>query len=264
MPGGSGRVSGVRSAVNSRGRLITWSVMSALLGWSRDSKTQAPTPRRVFPAWVGRRYAHVALPGAFPTSATIDLLDRAIAAEGGWHPVADHQSAGVLLSRVWRHERSGAELLLMVLGYYPVVMSICRSEQSGHGGLLTRIRGSGSARRALRRVQDAVTQAGGWAVRDADLASSLSQSLEGWRRVIHTERCIGEESRHLTHRSCSRCGAWSRYAASRCRACDHPFAVQDDMTRDARKKIAYQKIRQYRTEITALGQGKAALEAGVR
>lgn len=196
-------------------------------------------PHRV---WVGRTYAHVALPRAHVDDACVELLDAAVGTEAGWYPV-DPVTTPPVLYRRWRHERGGT-LVAIVVGWYPLLLTI-----GTDGWSRPRVR------RARQHVVDAVLQAGGRAIADRDLDRVIGQSRQRWDRAValHTEGQAQQEL--LERRRCGRCGCWSAYSASHCSRCGGRFTGADDAERDEQGRRAEEAMARASDELAELARG---------
>ncbi|GAA2755532.1 hypothetical protein [Actinopolymorpha rutila] len=215
--------------------------------------------------WVGRSYAHLVLPVPHLDERRRELLDRAVRGPAGgvgdddgggaprsgrgvrtWQVVnaeADAEPGVPVLRRQWRHP-SGDSLLLVVLGWYPLVVTVGPESAA-----------SIRARRALRRVVDAARSAGGRTVPDADLSRVLAQSRERWERAVALRQVIEERRTWLECRHCRGCGEWSAYGVLHCRGCARRFAPADDAERDERGRIAAEESARAERELAELGSG---------
>ncbi|SDT22376.1 hypothetical protein [Actinopolymorpha singaporensis] len=213
--------------------------------------------------WVGRSYAHLVLPVPHLDERHRELFDRAVHGQadgdgddGGeiragrgdrtWQVVnaeADAEPGLPVLRRQWRHP-GGDSLLLVVLGWYPLVVTVGPESAA-----------SIRARRALRRVVDAVRSAGGRTVPDADLSRVLARSRERWERAVALRQVIEERRTWLEARHCRGCGEWSAYGVLHCRGCARRFAPADDAERDERGRIAAEESARAERELAELGSG---------
>lgn len=191
--------------------------------------------------WVGRSYAHVVLSRPYVDDATRALLDGAVRREPGWRAV-DPESPPPLLYLRWRHER-GASLLAVVLGWYPLVVTVGSDVRAG-----ARIR------QARDRVVEAALADGGRVVADRELERTLGRSRERWQRAAAAHVTIEREVALTERRQC-RCGGWSTYAAVHCSSCGARFSAADDATRDERGRAAAEAIARAEEELAALARG---------
>ncbi|MFD2079471.1 hypothetical protein SAMN05421678_115199 [Actinopolymorpha cephalotaxi] len=221
--------------------------------------------------WVGRSYAHLVLPVPHLDERHRELLDRAVRGQAGrdtdhgddghdsgtgeirpgrgdrtWQVVnaeADAEPGLPVLRRQWRHP-GGDSLLLVVLGWYPLVVTV-GPEQAA----------SIRARRALRRVVDAARAAGARTLPDADLSRVLAQSRERWERAVALRQVIEERRTWLECRHCGGCGEWSAYGVLHCCGCARRFAPADDAERDERGRVAAEESARAERELAELGSG---------
>jgi hypothetical protein len=177
------------------------------------------------------------------------VLDRAVCADPAWqvaepHADADHEPGVPVLHRQWRHT-GGASLLLVVLGWYPLVVTV----GAGNGPLA-------KVRRVERTLVDAVVAAGGRVVADADLDGVLDLCRQRWERAVAARQVIERQRTWLECRQCAACGAWSAYGVVHCRGCRRRFAPADDAQRDERGRAAAEVVAAAERELAALGRGE--------
>lgn len=221
--------------------------------------------------WVGRSYAHLVLPVPHLDERHRELLDRAVRGQAGragadgddgdvgdvggirpgrgertWQVVnaeADAEPGLPVLRRQWRHP-GGDSLLLVVLGWYPLVVTVGPESAA-----------SIRARRALRRVVDAALSAGARTLPDSDLSRVLAQSRERWERAVALRQVIEERRTWLECRHCRGCGEWSAYGVLHCRGCARRFAPADDAERDEHGRVAAEESARAERELAELGSG---------
>lgn len=191
--------------------------------------------------WVGRAYAHLVLPRPYADESCCALFDDAVSRESGWR-VVDPQAPPPVLYRRWRHER-GATLLVVVLGWYPVTLTVGSDQRAG-----------GRVRRAKQRIVDASLRVGGRAVADRELERLLGRVHERWQRAVVAHSAIERQLAGTESRQCG-CGTWSAYAAVHCSGCGARFGSHDDAERDERGRSAGEQIARAREELQSLGRG---------
>ncbi|WP_157181006.1 hypothetical protein [Actinopolymorpha alba] len=197
--------------------------------------------------WVGRSYGHLALPVPHLDDVHRDLLDRAVCGDGSWTVVnaeGDSEPGLPVLRRQWRHA-SGDSLLLVVLGWYPLVLTV-----GAEGAASLKVR------RAERRLVEAALAAGGLTVPDAELERVLTQCCERWEKAVAARRVLDEQRTWLECRFCRTCGAWSAYGVLHCRGCARRFAPADDAERDERGRAATEVSAAAERELASLGCGE--------
>jgi hypothetical protein len=207
-----------------------------------------PLPNRVLPRkpWVGRSYAHLVLPVPHLDDRHRDLLDDAVAEAGGWQVLGDEGDTGPglpVLRRRWRHP-AGDCLLLVVLGWYPLVVTI-----GPEGSPALR------KRRGQRRLLEAAEAAGARTLPDADLDRVLTQCRLRWEQALAARQVIEEQRTWLECRFCEGCGAWSAYGVLHCRGCSRRFAPADDADRDERGRVAAEETARAEERLAELGSG---------
>lgn len=194
--------------------------------------------------WAHQSYAHLTLPVPVLGDAEVALVDRAVGDQDGWRPVAeDTSSVGPVLIRRWGRQRGG-QLVLVVLGWYPVLFTVSDLGRTGRAG-----------RRARGRIADAVLGAGGGRVADVDLAARVHEARQRWAAVVSTQRRLSTHLPLVDYRYCACCASWSATSASHCRGCGHRFTSQEDMDRDALARSARAAVARATVELAALGRG---------
>lgn len=191
--------------------------------------------------WVGRSYAHVVLPRPQVDESCCALLDEAVLHEPGWR-VVDPQAPPPVLFRRWRHDR-GATLLVVVLGWYPMALTVGSDQRAG-----------ARVRRAKQRIVDASLRAGGRVVADRELERLLGRAPDRWQRAVAAHAAI-ERQLALTERRQCGCGTWSAYAAVHCSGCGSRFGPHADAERDERGRTAGEQIARAQEELQSLGRG---------
>jgi hypothetical protein len=194
-----------------------------------------------------RRYAHLQFPGQVGIDAAVDQLERAIAARPGWQPVG-HTGAAVLGYQSWVHPRAGVELLAVVAGFQPLVVSVGQRSAGGR-------RRHGVVADALGSVERSVLAVGGRVVPDADLPGLVRQAQERFEWWVRAEHRMESLAPYLTHRCCPDCGDWSRFDARWCRSCRHEFTAQDNHDRDDARAAAEQELDELRADGLRPGGG---------
>ncbi|MGW5366171.1 hypothetical protein [Actinopolymorpha pittospori] len=200
--------------------------------------------------WVGRSYAHLVLPVPHLDDRLRDLLDEAVAEAGGWQVLDDEGDADAglpVLRRRWRHP-AGDCLLLVVVGWYPLVVTI-----GPEGSPALR------KRRGQRRLVEAAQAAGGLTLPDADLDRVLTQCRLRWEQALAARQVIEEQRTWLECRFCEGCGAWSAYGVLHCRGCSRRFAPADDADRDERGRVAAEETARAEERLAELGSGEGLL-----
>lgn len=191
--------------------------------------------------WVGRGYAHLAVPRPHLDEEYLHTLDRAVLEDHGWRPV---DATTPVLFRRWRHERGGT-LLAVVVGWYPLLLSV------GTDGRM-----KGRVRRAKDRVVDAAVRAGGRRIADRELPRAVAQGQDRWRQAVQA-RAAAEQQQALTERRrCGHCGVWSAAEVVHCAACGRRFSGQDDTERDEAGRSARETIVKAGDELERLGRGE--------
>lgn len=200
---------------------------------------QARTPAT---AWAGRCYVHFALPVPILDDAELALLDRTVGVRDGWLPVERQLGRPALLRR-WQRPGGGL-LVLVVLGWYPLLAT------------LTANRAGAAGRRGLARVTEAVRDAGGRPVGDAELAGWVRAAGQRWALVVAARRRLDDHLPLVEFRTCTRCPALSARHLPHCRGCGHRFTSQEDLERDARSRAARDAVLAASAELAALGRGE--------
>jgi hypothetical protein len=194
-----------------------------------------------------RRYAHLQFPGQVGIDAAVVQLERAIAARPGWQPVG-HAGAAALGYQSWVHPRAGVELLAVVAGFQPLLVSVGQrsaGRRGRHGALLD----------ALSSVERSVLAVGGRVVPDADLPGLVRQAHERFAWWVGAEHRMESLVPYLTHRCCPDCGDWSRFDARWCRSCLREFTPQDNHDRDGVRAAAEQELDELRADGLRPGGG---------
>jgi hypothetical protein len=194
-----------------------------------------------------RRYAHLQFPGQVGIDAAVVQLERAIAARPGWQPVG-HAGAAALGYQSWVHPRAGVELLAVVAGFQPLLVSVGQrsaGRRGRHGALLD----------ALSSVERSVLAVGGRVVPDADLPGLVRQAHERFAWWVGAEHRMESLVPYLTHRCCPDCGDWSRFDARWCRTCLREFTPQDNHDRDGARAAAEQELDELRADGLRPGGG---------
>lgn len=192
--------------------------------------------------WAGREYAHFAMPTPYLRAEDVALLDQATCAADDWRPVERALGQPVLVRR-WQRPRGGL-LVLVVLGWYPLLLTAGTADRAGAAG-----------RRALRRVGDAVRGAGGRPIGDTELSQCVDAARGRWQAAVATQHLLEESRPYLEFRSCARCDDWSTLAAPHCRHCGHRFTSPEDMERDTRTRTAADVTARCTGQLVALGRG---------
>jgi hypothetical protein len=185
-----------------------------------------------------RRYAHVQFPGQVGIDAAVEQLERTIAARPGWQP-AGSAGAAARGHQSWVHPRTGAELLAVVAGFQPLVISVGQRSAGGH-------RRNRVVADALGSVERSVLAAGGRVVADADLPGLVRQAQERFQWWVRAEHRMESLAPYLTHRACPACDDWSRFDARWCRSCQREFTAHDDVDRDDAKAAAERELDELR------------------
>jgi hypothetical protein len=200
----------------------------------------------------GHRYTHFVFSGHVGVRVAVDAVDRAVVGLPGW--TADGSTAGVDAGfRSWRHQPSGVELLMVVAGFQPLLLSVGqRSDDPAvqSGGSPDNVAAVGRALRgrlavtgtALRAVGSAVGHLGGRSVRDAEflpLARRAQERFEWWVQAEHRVEVL---TPYLTHRRCPACNGWSKHGMRWCRDCQREFTPQDNFRDDDARTSAEREI----------------------
>jgi hypothetical protein len=227
----------------------------------------APGPRSLVRA--GARYAHFHFPGHVPIAAAFRHVDTAVVQLPGWERGAQGGAttpAELVGHQSWAHRPSRVELLAVVAGFQPLVVSIGqRSEDSrvSTDAGLEGVASSGRAlrselatiSRALRNVERHVHALGGWTVRDSELLGLVRHAQERFEWWVRAEHRVEELTPYLSHRSCPACRSWSKFDARWCRGCRHEFTAQDNFQRDDAKAAAEREIAALRADGIRAVQG---------
>lgn len=187
-----------------------------------------------------RRYAHLQFPGQVGIDAAVNQLERAIAALPGWQPVG-HAGAATVGYQSWIHSRTGVELLAVVAGFQPLVVSVGQRSVGRRGR-------HGALSAALGSVERTVLAVGGRVVPDAELPGLVRQAEERFEWWVRAEHRMESLAPYLTHRSCPACDDWSGFDARWCRSCRHEFTAQDNHDRDDAKAAAERELAELRAD----------------
>jgi hypothetical protein len=198
--------------------------------------------------WAGRSYAHVVLPAPYLRDADVAWLDRVVCREPEWAP-ADRDRPGVRVSREWVGPDEDDELLLVVLGFYPVLATV--------GGSETR-----AARRVIERLVQEVEGAGGQLVGDRDLSGWIATLSDRWDQVLEAEEEIEQMQVWLEFAQCRNCKELTSRAAPSCRGCGHRFTGEERAEHDRRREQAQKAIEDARARHTAATGGWGLLPRG--
>jgi hypothetical protein len=199
----------------------------------------------------GRRYVHFAFSGHVDIRAAMEVVDRAVVGLAGW---AAEPTAGADAGfRSWRHRPSGVELLMVVAGFQPLLLSVGqRSDDPAvqSAGSPEHVAAVGRALRgqlavtgeALRAVAAAVAHLGGRPVRDAELLPLARRAQERFEWWVKAEHRVEVLTPYLTHRRCPACNGWSQRDARWCRDCRREFTPQDNFRDDDARTGAEREI----------------------
>lgn len=199
----------------------------------------------------GQRYAHFAFSGHVDIRATMEAVDQAVVGLPGW--AAEPTAAADAGFRSWRHQPSGAELLMVVAGFQPLLLSVGqRSDDPAvqSAGSPEHVAAVGRALRGqlamtgatLRAVVAAVAHLGGRPVRDADLLPLARRAQERFEWWVKAEHRVELLTPYLTHRCCPACNGWSKQDARWCRDCQREFTPQDSFRDDDARANAEREI----------------------
>jgi len=227
---------------------------------------------------IGQRYAHFAFSGHLDIRAAMEAIDQAVVGLPGW---AAEPTAGADAGfRSWRHQPSGVELLMVVAGFQPLLLSVGQrsddpavqsagspenvaavgrtlrgqrtglaqdqnhgipdGDQVGRHGLAQAPFAVTGA--ALRAVAAAVAHLGGRPVRDADLLPLARRAQERFEWWVKAEHRVEVLTPYLTHRRCPACNGWSKQDARWCRDCQREFTPQDNFRDDDARTNAEREI----------------------
>jgi len=200
---------------------------------------------------IGQRYAHFAFSGHLDIRAAMEAIDQAVVGLPGW---AAEPTAGADAGfRSWRHQPSGVELLMVVAGFQPLLLSVGqRSDDPAvqSAGSPENVAAVGRTLRgqlavtgaALRAVAAAVAHLGGRPVRDADLLPLARRAQERFEWWVKAEHRVEVRTPYLTHRRCPACNGWSKQDARWCRDCQREFTPQDNFRDDDARTNAEREI----------------------
>jgi hypothetical protein len=217
----------------------------------------------------GSRYAHFVFLGPVAAAAAMATISRAVTALPGWRLA----SAGGVATppdvtgyQAFAHPDSGVELLAVIAGFQPLVLSV--GQRSEDLRVETRASAQDVARsgaalrgqlatiaRALKAVERSVRELGGRTVSDAELLGLVRQAQERFEWWVAAEHRAEQLARHLSHRSCPVCGSWSSFDARWCRGCRHEFTPQDTFRRDDAKASAERELASLRAEGVRVVEG---------
>jgi hypothetical protein len=222
------------------------------------------------PVRTGSRYAHYVFTGPLPAATAMAAITRAVAALPGWRLSTAGGSAAspdVTGYQAFTHPDSGVELLAVIAGFQPLVVSVGQRSEDLRvetGASAQDVARSGAAlrgqlaivSRALKAAERSARELGGRTVADAELLGLVRQAQERFEWWVAAERRAEQLARHLSHRSCPVCQGWSSSEARWCRGCGHEFTPQDTFRRDDAKAGAERELAALRAE------GVRAVEGG--
>jgi hypothetical protein len=218
----------------------------------------------------GSRYAHFVFPDPVAAGVASAAVHRAVTALPGWRAStagsATEASAEVTGYQAFVHPDTGVELLAVVAGFQPLVLSVGqRSEDlrvSSSAGFQevarsgTALRGQlATLARALKAVERSARELGGRTAGDAELLGLVRQAQERFEWWVAAEHRAEQLAPCLSHRSCPVCQSWSSFEARWCRSCRHEFTPQENFGRDAAKAGAERELAALRMEGMRASEG---------
>lgn len=199
--------------------------------------------------WVGS-YVHFALPAALLGDDQVALLDDAVRGDGGWRPVIVERSEP-LLTRQWEHAASGEELVLAVLGFFPLLATLGAPVTAGK-----------PTAEAFERVAAALAPAGAAAIGDAQLPWWIDTVRGRWESACTLRRRIDELHVWLVFAQCPNCEQLTHRQAPHCRACGHRATDAEQAAADAQRDQAHAELARVRAELDALARGEGLIGHG--
>jgi hypothetical protein len=214
-------------------------------GWGRASAQ---------PGRVRYQYANFWLPDQVSPAMAIRHAQAAIGGRLGWSPDSPGQALGYA---TWTHRASGLQLLLVLAGFRPLVVSVGqrreREVSTRHAGPSDMAAAGRTMRgdlavvgQALKRIDAAYRSLGGRIVTEAQLLGLVRQAQEQSDLMAATEHRLEQLAPFLTHRRCPVCGTWSRHDARWCHACRYEFTPNDNFARDDATARAQREIGAFR------------------
>ncbi len=202
--------------------------------------------------WTGRCYAHLLLPVPFLTRPAIALFDEAVGADDGWTPAAADDPGGVALSRTWRRPSPAPsdELLLTVLGWYPLLVTVGTTGRGSAGG-------ARSARRAVHRTITATLSVDGRWVPDRELPHRIAAGRDRAAAAFRSHAAAADRRAELAGRSCASCRASTGYQATHCDRCGRRFSTAEDSDRDRTYRRAVELLAGHARDLEHLGRDRA-------
>jgi hypothetical protein len=217
----------------------------------------------------GSRYAHFVFAGPVAAAAAMAAIDRAVTSLPGWRLESTGgfvRPPDVTGYQAFVHPDSGAELLAVIAGFQPLIVSVGQRSEDLRvetGASVQDVARSGTAlrgqlatiARALKAVERSVRELGGRTVADAELLDLVKQAQERFEWWVAAEQRAELLARHLSHRSCPACGSWSSFDARWCRGCRYEFTPQDTFRRDDAKANAERELASLQAEGVRMVEG---------
>ncbi len=199
--------------------------------------------------WTGRCYAHLLLPVPYLTGPAVALFDEAVGAADDWSAQLPDDPTEPQLSRTWRRPTAAAgdELLLTVLGWYPLLVTV--GSAGRHGGR--------SARRAVHRTITAALSVDGRWVADREVPHRIAAGRDRGAAAFGSHAAAAYCRAELAGRRCASCRTEAGYQATHCDRCGRRFTSADDRDRDEAYRLAAERLAGHARDLDHLGRDRA-------